>query len=200
MSEAVASRVLEALGPALAEAAGPLLVDLVDALTAAAQDVADQVDATVEGWPTAFDLDETPTPGWLATILGADVPFGLTPDDVRAYLRDRAAWRRGTPAAMLAAARQAYPTGLIVFVERDGSPWATTLRIYSAEATSEDQARVLAAATVHKPVGIILTVELVAGASYLHLQGEAATYDALRALYPTYHEMRAHVPEEGTVP
>lgn len=188
------------MGAAAVERAGPLLDPLLVALTASLEATDAMVRDTGGGWPAAFDVDATPDPRWLASITGTQVPYGVSDATIRDAIRDRAAWRRGTPRAMLSAARTVFPVGLITLVERDGSPWRVTIRLYGAEATPADEARVLAAVATEKPVGIVLAVEVVSGASYDHLEAEATTYPALAAMFPTYSQMRAHVPEEGTDP
>ncbi|NGZ99387.1 hypothetical protein G5V59_00160 [Nocardioides sp. W3-2-3] len=86
------------------------------------------------------------------------MPGGLTVEQARAFVRDRAYWRRGTPAAVRAAVA-ALLTGQkrVALVERDGGPWRLTIRVYAAEVppgvTLDD---LKAAAATQKPVGIIL--------------------------------------------
>lgn len=199
MSE-VADRVLDAVGEAFRTRAGPGLEPLVTGLTAALQDVADLTDPHPPPggeWSDVVDLDRTLAPAWLGAVTGTPVPAGLTLDRARAYVRNRSAWQRGTPAAILAAARSVYSRGHVELLERDGSAWKATLRVYGA--TELELERIRIAAAPQKPVGIVLVVEAAAGATYAHLSAHHGTYAELAAEFPTYDAMTAHQPEEGTV-
>lgn len=192
MSE-VAVRVIDAFGEAFETRAGAIIEPLVTALVTTLQDVADLTEPSTHEWADAFDLDTTPAPGWLGAITGTPVPQGLDVLSARAYVRDRQAWKRGTPTALLAAARSAYSKGYIALLERNGSPWRATLLVYGA--TEPDLERIRVAAAAQKPVGIVLTVEAADGATYTHLATDAATYTALAAVFPTYDDMTSHQPE-----
>lgn len=197
----VTPRVLAGAGPTFTKKAGPLVVDVVDALTGPLADVDALTTPTPGGWPTLVDLDTTPDPAWLGHITGTRIPAGIPAETARAMVRDLPALRRGTPAAMLAAARAVMPTGLITLLERDGSAWKTTIRLYAAEATVDDAARVKAAASKHKPPGIILDVVRVSGATFDHMAAEhGPTFADERAEFPTFVDAVAHIPEEGTIP
>lgn len=191
----VAERVLAGLGPALRDQAGPVLEDLVDALTSELNTIDQLLQPTEDGWAGAFDLDTTPAPAWLGNTTGTRVPGGLTVDQQRAYVLARPSWRRGTPAAMVAAVR-ATLTGLqrVTVDERDGSPWRLTVTVYAAE--TPDEAATLAAALSQKPVGIVLTLQVAQGASYAHMTAlHGPTYADEAAEFPTYGDAIAHLPE-----
>jgi len=195
----VAARALDATGEAFQRRAGELLPGLVAALTDAMVDVDEAFAATAGGWPAFADLDSTAHPEWLGRATGTQVPAGMVGEEARAYVRERAAWRRGTPGAMLAAAREVYPTGAIALVERDGSPWRTTIRLYAGEATEADKARIVAAVSAHKPVGIVLTVVRVTGASWGHFKAHhGPSWGDLLSEFGTWEAMTTHIPEEGT--
>lgn len=199
----VAQRVLDALGDAFRAQGGPVLEDLVDGLAAPLNDAASRLTVTGRGWPAAFDLDETPDPTWLGAIMGSRVPAGLTVDQAREYVRSRPYWRRGTPAAMTAAvATLLTGSQRVDLIERDGSPWRLTVRVYSGETpdgvTVDD---IAAAAATQKPVGIVLTAEIVDTATLAHFAAEhGPTYSDVAADFPTYEEASYHTPEEGTTP
>lgn len=193
-----AQRVLDAAGPAFIDRAGPLVVPLVEGLT-------DEVAATdtllsptgAEGWAVAFDLDETPYPGWLGQSVGTRVLGGLTAAEAREFVRTRKAWRRGTPSAILAAV-----TATLVgsqradLLERDSSPWHLTIQVYASEVPGGDIGPVLAAAASQKPVGIIMAVSMLTGATYAHMTAEhGPTYTDEQAVFPTYADARDHLPE-----
>lgn len=196
-----AERVLDALGPGIAERAGDLLPDVVEAYCEPASSTDALLEPTPQGWPAVVDLATSPYPAVIARATGTTVPVGLTPEQVRAYVTERASWRRGTPGAMLAAAREAYPTGHISLIERDGSAWRTTIRLYAGEATEADRQRVIAAVSPHKPVGIVLSVVRLTGATWAHVaEHHGPTWAAQAGRFPTWAAMTGHTPEEGTTP
>lgn len=198
-------RVLDALGPGLVARAGVGLAALVDGLAGGLRDADDRLAPTGRGWATAFDLDTTPEPKWIGTATGTTVPGGLTLAQQRTYVRDRPAFRRGTPTALVAAVAGVLTgTQRVELLERDGGPWRATVRVYAAELPGTT-ADVLAAALAHKPVGILLDVIELTGATYDHLTAYHGTYEALAATFPTYDAatpgattLTYHVPEEGT--
>ena len=200
MSEPVFSeRVLAAMGPALAERGGELTEPVVSAYCAEADSLDALLEPTADGWPILVDLDSSLYPEAVGRATGTQVPAGMVGEEARAYVRERASWRRGTPRAMLAAAREVYPTGAIALVERDGSPWRTTIRLYAGEATEADKARIIAAVSVHKPVGIVLTVVRVTGASWGHFKAHhGPSWGHLLSEFGTWEAMTTHIPEEGT--
>lgn len=178
----VAGRVLDGLGPAFRDAAGAMLDDLVDGLTAQLQVVDELAQPTPAGWATAFDLDTTPQPGWLGRATGTQVPSGLTTEQQRTYVRDRAAWRRGSVDAMAAAVRVLLDSpGRVGFIERhDANAWHLQIRVYAPEASGVTDAEILAAAAAQKPVGLIIDGVTVT---------PAMTYEDLAEMYDDYAEL-----------
>lgn len=194
----VAERVLEALGPAFRDQAGPLLPDLVGGLVSGLERADQLLQPAAGGWSTAFDLTTTPDPAWLGQATGTIVPPGLTLDQQRAYVAARPSWRRGTPAALLAAV-QALLTGTkhVQLVERDGTPWHLKVRVYGAEysGTAGDLKAAILAARV-KPVGITLTVELIAGSTFQHfIDVHGPTFADDQAAFPTFLDAYTHIEE-----
>ncbi|XBB66874.1 hypothetical protein ABFU82_22620 [Nocardioides sp. WV_118_6] len=202
-TSAVAERVLEALGDAYRRAAGPLLDPLVDGLTSQLVDVDERVEPTERGWARVFDLDTTTDPAWLGRAIGSKVPGDLTVEQARTFVRERAYWRRGTPTA-IAAAVAVLLTGQkrVHLIERDGSPWRLTIRVYTAEVPPGVTAADLkAAASTQKPVGIVVSVDVVAGATFAHMTAEhGPTFADEAADFPTFADATNHLPEEGTIP
>jgi hypothetical protein len=197
----VAARIVAALGDALARRGGAQFEDLVDGYAAPIAPLDDRLRPVARGWPAAFDLGTTPDPAFIGTATGTDVPGGLTLEQQREYVRDRAAWRRGTPEAIKGAVRQLLTgTRRVDLFERDGSPWHLRVQTYSAESTGVTEDDVRAAAGTQKPVGITLSAEVALGASYEHHTAEHATYEDFTAAYSSYDEASIHVPEEGTAP
>lgn len=195
---AFADRVLEGLGPTFADRAGPLLPLLVDGLTselAASDDLLSP--AGSRPWPVLFDLDTTPYPAWLGQVSGTRAPAGLSRQDQREYIRDRRAWRRGTPGAIKAAvAATLVGSRRVELVERDGSPWHLTVQVYASEVPAGDTAPVLTAAQSQKPTGITVSVEVLTGATYEHMATvHGPTYADFAAAFGTYQQARDHIPE-----
>lgn len=195
----VAARVYEATGEAFQRRSGPLLLPLVEALTAALASADAAVQPTEGGWPALFDLDATPDPWWLARLMGARLPEQLTAEQARDYVRSRPGWMRGTPSAIRAAAAAVYG-GRVTLIERDGSPWRLTIQLYGSEATPADVERVRAAVQPHKPAGIVLNVVAVTGATYAHMTAEHTPYTDFADDFPTYDDATWHLPEGGTTP
>lgn len=196
----VAGRILAALGEGLRRRAGAGLEDLVDGYAAPLAEIDDRLQPTERTWPAAFDVEQSPDPAWIGTATGTTVPGGLTLEQQRDFVRDRASWRRGTPPAIKGAVSQLLTGSRRVdLFERDGSPWHLRVRTYSAETpvTADDLA---AAAGTQKPVGITLEAEVALGASYDHVTAEFASYDDFTTTYTDYDEATVHVPEEGTAP
>ncbi|GAA4117377.1 hypothetical protein GCM10022215_17930 [Nocardioides fonticola] len=195
-------RVVAALGEAYRTAAGPLLEDLVTALTAPIEDTDNLLTPFgSDPWARFFDLDVTTDPAWLGQVIGTVVPPGLTNAEAVAYIRQRSAWKRGTPAAMTAAI-----TPLLVgnkrvtLFERDGSPWRLRVMVFTAElAAGKTLADVTAAAETQRPIGIVLTTEQRAGVTYSHLTNlHGPTFAAEATAFPNYSDAINHLPETGT--
>lgn len=189
-------RVLEALGPAFRERAGELLPDLVAALCGELDAVDDLMSPGNRTWAKVFDLDVTPYPALIGQAAGTPVPAGLSLEQQRAYVRARTSWRRGTPAAM-AAAVQALLTGTqrVDIIERDGTPWRLSIRVWQPETTAT-AAEIRAAATTQKPVGIVIDqIHIDPGASYRHMRDEHGPTYADLTDFLTIRPIARHVPE-----
>lgn len=193
----VDERVLDALGPAFRERAGDLLPELVAALTVALDDVDELLAPTDGGWPAVFDLDLTPMPAWLGQLGGTIVPGGMTLEQQRAYVRDRPAWRRGTPGAMVAAVQQLLTgTKRVELIERDGSPWRLTIRVWAPEATGVTEEQIIAAAATQKPVGLVIIGAEIAVVTLDHIAREhGPTLEGIENEFPTLEDIENHVPE-----
>lgn len=90
------------------------------------------------GWSIVLDLDRAPDKFmvWLSQFVGVDatLPLGQTPAQLRAAIKDRPNWKRGTVASIAAAAKQ-YLTGnkTVIIRERDTSPYHFTVITYDSE-------------------------------------------------------------------
>lgn len=198
MSSALTTRLLAALGPGVADRAGDLLEPFVDALTGPLAALDDLLAYSGRRWPAVFDLDANPEPRFLGQLAGTRVPVGLSPEEERIFIRDRASWRRGTPAALIAAVKPLLGgSQLVELVERTTSPWQFTLRVYADQllpGVTADQ--VVAAAATQKPVGLVMTVDVSAGATYAHMTtAHGSTLADWAAQFPTYAAARSHLPE-----
>jgi hypothetical protein len=193
----VAERVLDGLGPAFVERAGPLLAPLVEGLTAELDATDTLLAPTDRGWPLLWDLNLTPYPAWLGQVVGTHVPDGLTPQAQRDYVRDRRAWKRGTPGAIRAAVTAALRGSRRAdLLERDTSPWHLTVQVYASEVPSGDTAPLLAAAVSQKPVGIVVDIEVLTGATYAHMTTvHGPTYADFTTAFGSYADARDHIPE-----
>jgi hypothetical protein len=193
-------RVLAALGDNFARRAGTLLPNLVRGLSTVADETDALIEPTERGWATAFDLDTTPQPRWLgAAATGTTVPGGLTLDQQRAYIRDRPQWRRGTPAAIREAVRAVLLPNTdrrVDLFERDGSPWRLRIRVWAATLPVGGVAAVKAAARTQMPVGLVLEVEALTGATFAHMAADhGPTFDDYAAAFATFDDATYHVPE-----
>jgi len=142
-----AQRVLDGLGATMRQRAGAQLTDLVEAISSQLELVDEMLQPTERGWAAVFDASSTPAPKWLGVVTGTTVPPGLTVQQQRDYVATRPQWRRGTPAAIIAAVKDLLGGEKIVtLVERDGSPWHLTIRMYKADAQGVTSEQILAAA------------------------------------------------------
>lgn len=199
----VTLRVLNALGEAFGVHAGELLLYVLDALAFTIDDTDARATLTPGGWAAVWDLDTTPDPAWLGRTLGSYVPAGLAAEQARDYVRNRAYWRRGTPAAIQAAVRVLLSGGQrVILTERDGSPWHLSVSVYSSELLpGVDVDDITAAVLSQKPIGLTYSIHILSGATYAHMLAEhGPSYTDEAAVFPTYQQATNHIPEEGTIP
>lgn len=192
-----AARVLAGMGPGFRRRSGPLLEPTVDALASAAEPLDALVvgDGTRPPWTDAFDLERTAFPAWVGQASGTPVPGSLSLPAQRAYVRDRPAQRRGTVGALVATVQQTLRgSRRVVLVERDGGPYRLRVQVYASEVTDVEQVR--AAALTQKPVGLVLTVEVLSGASVAHMRDfHGPSVADYAARFATVGQARDHVPE-----
>jgi hypothetical protein len=146
------------------------------------------------------DVDTCPdwALGWLAQLVGVTLPPGTSPDAARVLIRDVSGWKRGTPAALRAAAG-AHLTGdkTVFFRERDatGSDPPYTLEVVTRASETPDEAAVLAELLRQKPAGIVLTYRTVEGWDYQELSATGPDpYSTLKTTYATYRLLREGPP------
>lgn len=187
-----ADRVMDALGPGIAERAGePLLRAFVEGLTTGLDDVAGIVSGD-EGWADQFDLDETTSPGWLGQLVGVVPPAGSV-EQQRLTIRARG-YSRGTVDSIRKAA-QATLTGTkrVTITERtDADAYAIEVITYESETPS--LAATLAAILAVKPGGLILTYDAPLGQTYRDVKNTGQTYQQIKDSGLTYDQFRRVVP------
>jgi hypothetical protein len=190
-----ASRALEGMGAAFRRRAGSLLEPVITALSSGV-DAADKVTGTdATPFPNVFHLDRTAYPAWLGQATGTPVPGGLTLEAQRAYVRERPNARRGTPKAIREAVKATLRgSRRVELSERNPDPDRVRVRVYSSEVV--DLTVTTAAAMSQKPVGLLLAVDVLSGATYAHMTAShGPSYADFSARFPTYADARDHVPE-----
>lgn len=138
--------------------------------------------ATAPGWAAELTSELSHRPRWTAQFLGVQVADSADDATVRALIRDRPSFRRGTVGALVAAA-QTYLTGTkyVTVIERDGgNAYAVRVQVFTEEVT--DAVAAEAAVRAQKPAGLVLTFQIVPMSSYSALEAQTAqTYTSLEA-------------------
>lgn len=151
----------------------------------------DTGEPTYEGWTILFDPDRCPAPAlpYLAQYVGEILPVGIPEPQAREWIKDAPKQLRGTPYAIFRAAqRRLTGTRLVSMLERDGTVDTLQVVTYTDQTpnpngTRQDLLDVVAA-------DVILDYIVQAGQTYSAVKAGTATYDTLKAKYPTYAEMR----------
>lgn len=143
------------------------------------------------GWSQLLDINRAPTEAlpWLAQFVGATLPVSASDAAMRAQLLSVPGWRRGTPAAMVAAA-QATLTGnkTVTMIERAGD--AYTVVVITKASETPDVEETYAALLSQKPGGIILVYENIDGQTYGELLSiNAPTYALAYTSYSDYQHL-----------
>jgi hypothetical protein len=106
---------------------------------------------------------------WIANLVGVEWQ-GPPSEALRALVLDRPSYRRGTTAAMMEAMKTALTGTKFVFpIERDTSPWRTTLLTLTSE--TPDPAEALRLALTQKPFGLVLTHTVTPGLTWAQSTG-----------------------------
>lgn len=131
---------------------------------------------------------------WLAQWVGVQLPVGITADQARLLIREVSGFKRGTPAALRAAAAY-YLTGTrrVYFNERLADN-AYRLGVITLASETPDPAQVLAAIMAQKPAGIVLSYSAIAGQTYRAVLTEVDSYRELRSTWTSYRDLRDHLP------
>ena len=155
-------------------------------------------DVAIQGWAYLTNPDECPA-WWLphlAMWAGVQLDTGLPEADQRYQIRAMIGLRRGTPAAMVAAAVP-YLTGerRVRMTERNGgNAYEVLVETYTSE--TPDSAAVERALLSQKPAGVRLVYQVIDGWTYGDLAAayEAQDYADLAAAFTDYEELRTVIP------
>jgi hypothetical protein len=190
-----AARLYDALEP-LARSdpqVGWSLLILCNAVGTLLQLVEDYVRDTPDGpgWSGLLDLNRCPSEAlpWLAQLVGVRLLPNTTDAQRRARIVSTDGFRRGTPAAIMAAV-QATLTGTqtVTLTERDGDPYVLTL--YTLAQETPDALATRNALLSQKPAGIVANFTgTLAGQTYATVNANFASYTAVAARYVTYNDL-----------
>jgi hypothetical protein len=141
------------------------------------------------GWSALMDLARCPTEalGWLAQFAGVRMLPGLTDQQQRDRIKSTGGFRRGTTAAITAAAQPTLTgTKTVGITERyTGDPYQLAVNTYASE--TPDTVATYNAILAAKPAGLLLTYSTGApGQTYTILNGKVASYTAMGTRYPNY--------------
>jgi hypothetical protein len=120
---------------------------------------------TGPGYSTLLDLDNAAPDGlaWLAMFAGVIAIDGLGDVQQRARIDNTDGFKRGTPNAIAGAARSnLIGTRRVSLFERDGGD-SSALRVVTYASETPDPAQTARDVLAAKPVGLILTVQVLAG-------------------------------------
>jgi hypothetical protein len=212
----MAEPVLSPVGARLRERTQPLAPDdadygwahahLCEAIGLMLEQVAEVFDPEGDVPPLAPILDPELCPEWalpwLAQFVGVAIPPGTPPEDARTLITDVAGFRRGTPAAMRAAASALLTdTKTVWFRERDTGAYQLEVVTLTSE-TPDPRRRARAMLTAQKPGGIVLRYACITGQTYRSVRAEVDSYRELRATWTSYRDLRDHLPllQEALMP
>lgn len=204
MASAIAQEFYEQLGPwyqaDLATPGQPLL-DLCEAFIGGLQVIEEVIRDDDEGnigWSAVLDPDRAADlPGnarawlnWLKNFVGlvsTDTTL-LTDDQLRDMIKQQPRQARGTPQAMIDAAKVTLTGTKSVFLqERFTSAYTLKLSTYTTE--TPDVAALTRAVIGQKPAGIVLTLAQITGGDYATVGSTHTNYNDIAATYINYAEI-----------
>jgi hypothetical protein len=150
------------------------LGSLGDPLFQLVEDWASDTDNGEPGYSLLVDANRVPFNNipWLAQFVGAVIWTTLPEDQARAQLKGLGTWKRGTVAALEAAAAPLLTGSQTVSVkERDTSPYH--FQVYTLASETADQNKVLAALLSQKPAGLVMNYFMYAGQKAVTLKSSA---------------------------
>jgi hypothetical protein len=151
------------------------------------------------GWSPIMDVDRAPVKAlpWLGQWVGVTVDTSRSEDAQRAQIRDEAGFRRGTPAAIVAATRSTLvpvvsdpPT--VLMTERDTGAYRLKIRTYDVE--TPDPAATLAAILTQKPAGIVLDYDTISTWTWEVLRDSFATWQDVNDYYADWQHVKDDSP------
>lgn len=179
------------------------LLILCNAIGTQYQQVEDWVRDTPDGpgWSLLLDVNRCPPEalGWLAQLVGVRLLPGATDAQNRERVTSTDGFNRGTPAAIIGAARATLTGNRSVFlIERDSTvaapDYAYYLTVETYRGQTPDPAATQRAILAQKPGGIVLDYRCLDGQTYDQVRTRFATYAALRAAYPNYQAVWTDTP------
>jgi hypothetical protein len=193
LPDTVAARLYSALAP-LAQSdpeSGWALLILCNAVGGMFQLLDDYASDSPDGpgWSELMDVNRCPPEAlaWLGQLAGVRLLPGSSDADQRTRIKSTAGFRRGTPAAIIAAAQRTLTgTKTVGITERSGGdPYALAVTTFTPE--TPDTLATYNALLGAKPAGLTLTYSSgAAGQTYSKLAGRVASYTAMSARYLNY--------------
>lgn len=151
----------------------------------------DQDDGT-PGWAILMDPDRCPPEAldWLAQFVGVRFPFAMDPATKRARIKSTDGFKRGTPAAVRAAAQQFLTGSKTVYMTERWGGNAYAVRIATLASETPNPTLVTAALMDQKPGGILLTYQTVTGQDFNALRDTHTDFADVTATFVTFNEIR----------
>lgn len=143
--------------------------------------VADRED--MQGWSVIFNVDKCPPEAlpYLAQFVGVHFEDSLTVAQQRAKIKERPAFKRGTVAAILAAAKLHLTGAKFVYMEERTGGQAYKLLMRTFASQTPEPAVTLADILTQKPAGIVLDYATMIFKSYSEVKKEYGTYAVMKA-------------------
>jgi hypothetical protein len=146
-------------------------------------------------WEPLFNVDICPgwALPWLGQLVGVRVPSTMDPEDARIFIKELGAFARGSPGAIMAAAKFALTGSKTVFLrERDGGD-AYRLEVVTIDSETPDPALVRQYVLLQKPAAIVLSARVVVGWDYQEMTTEftGKKYSDVPTSYATYRNLAA---------
>lgn len=130
------------------------------------------------GWEIVFNLNECPSEAldYLGQFVGVHFDEGMTDAEKRAKIKERPAFRRGTPAAIEAAAKLHLTGKKFVFMQERFEGKAYRLLVRTFDSMTPDEERTRKDILSQKPAGIVLDYESTVMKTYAEILKEDPTY------------------------
>lgn len=148
-------------------------------------------DLAHNNWENALDPYETPDEalGWLAQFTGVLREAAWTNDQLRDAIARPSGFARGTPAAIIDAAKRTLTgTKRVDMIERfGGNAYHLFMRTLPVETPDESSTR--AAILSEKPAGLVLDYEASAVRSWADLDADFSSWSAVDTAYASWGEL-----------